>query len=133
MSALSIRKIAPAVIACVLAMLLLALPVYAMPRGIEESAADEITGTADPAPIGDGLEDNTFTVTEEEARARGNLGDTDGDGKIEGENTTAVEQDPMHAAQYAASRSSWITAAVCIVAVVTLILIIVAMIPKKRM
>ena len=127
MSALSIRKLALTVIACVLWVLLLALPAYAMPWGMTETTAHDTVRTTDPSPIGDGMEDIG------EAKARGNLGDTDGDGVIEGNHTTTPEQDPMHAAENMVSQSGgWIAAAFCIAAVVTLLILIVVLIPKKR-
>ena len=59
---------------------------------------------------------------------------TDGDGKIEGENNAPAEKDPIDAIENMTSRSGgWITVAACIAAIIALVLIIVALIPKKRM
>ena len=132
MSTLPIRKITLIIIACALTVLLLALPAYAMPRGIEETTAgNSMINTTDPPPIGEGIEETAENQTE----MRGNLGDTDGDGIIEGDRTTtSPEQDPVHAAESMLSRrGGWITAAFCIAAVVALLILIVALIPKKRM
>ncbi len=130
MSAYSIRKIALMITACMLAIFLLCLPAYALPSETQESAAESVT---DPPPIADGIEDDALFSNRENDMARGNLGDTDGDGRIEGQNNSPAEHDPIDAIENMNERSGgWITVAVCIAAIIALILIIVALIPKKR-
>ena len=121
------------IMALVLAATLLRLPAYAQPTAGESVMTDDITGTTDPAPEGEGTPHEGSSVTDGAIGENGNLGDTDGDGKVESKVTTAVERDPIDAIENMTRRNGgWITAAVCIAVVVALILIIVALIPKKR-
>lgn len=131
MSAHSIRNIALMLTVCMLAISLLCLPAYALPSETRDMAAES---TIDPPPIAEGIEDDALFPNTGNRMARGNLGDTDGDGKIEGENNAPAEKDPIDAIENMTSQSGgWITVAACIAAIIALVLIIVALIPKKRM
>lgn len=128
MSTLLIRRWIALGLALILTASLLVLPTYALPWGSESETANGRADMTDPPPIGEGLPGEGA-----QEHARGNLGDTNGDGIIERENTPATEQDPMHAAEELTSRrGGWVIAMISVLAVVAVILLIVALVPKKR-
>ena len=116
------------------AALLLCLSVSVLPvaaKRAEPRMSPDIQMT-EPVSEGEETPRKGSPVTDGALGRSGNLGDTDGDGRIEGE-TRPAEQDPMHAVQNMSQRyGGWITTALCIIIAISLILIIVAMIPKKH-
>jgi hypothetical protein len=130
MSALPLRKIALMLLVCLSAVFLLSLPTQAMMRERQPRMAESVT---DMPPSGEGLDENALYPNPERPMARNNLGDTDGDGKIEGQNTPSKEHDPIQAIEEMAQQEGgWVTLAFCIAAIIALVLIIVALIPKKH-
>lgn len=102
-----------------LAAFLLCLPAAAMPARMTDNASR------------DGMLGEASSIIDDVIDETGNLGDTDGDGVIERRSVT--EQDPAHAADEAMEGGNgWIVAAICVVAVISMILVIVALIPKRR-
>ena len=101
-----------------------------MMRERQPRMAEDVT---DLPPSGEGLDENALYPNPERPMERNNLGDTDGDGKIEGQNTPSKEHDPIQAIEEMAQQDGgWVTVAFCIAAIIALILIIVALIPKKH-
>ena len=130
MSALSLRKIALMLLVCLSAVFLLSLPTQAMMRERQPRMDESVT---DAPPIGEGIDENALYPNPERPMARDNPGETDGGGKIEGQNTPSKEHDPIEAIEEMAQQDGgWVTVAFCIAAIIALILIIVALIPKKR-
>ena len=130
MSALPLRKLALMLLICLSAVFLLSLPTQAMMREKQTRIAESVTA---PPPIGEGIDENALYPNPERPMARNNPGDTDGDGKIEGQSTPSKEHDPIEAIEEMAQQDGgWVTVAFCIAAIIALILIIVALIPKKR-
>jgi hypothetical protein len=130
MSALPLRKIALMLLVCLSAVFLLSLPTQAMMRERQPMMAEDVT---DLPPSGEGLDENALYPNPERPMERNNLGDTDGDGKIEGQNTPSKEHDPIQAIEEMAQQDGgWVTVAFCIAAIIALVLIIVALIPKKH-
>ena len=128
MSAHFIRNIALMITACMLAISLLCLPVCARTAESQNIAVESVT---EPPSIGEEIDENALFPNRHNL-TRGNLGDTNGDGKIEGDNHF-VDQDPIHAIEnMSAQNGGWITVIACIAAIIALVLIIVALIPKKR-
>lgn len=130
MSALPLRKIALMLLVCLSAVFLLSLPTQAMMQERQPRMAEDVT---DMPPSGEGLDENALYPNPERPMERNNLGDTDGDGKIEGQNTPSKEHDPIQAIEEMAQQDGgWVTVAFCIAAIIALVLIIVALIPKKH-
>ena len=131
MSAHTLRSITALTLACVLMALLLCLPAHAMPTtAIRRADAENIVDINTPIPEGEETLRESSPVTDGGMESR--LPRDAEDNPNGRHQNDAAEQDPHSIIDQMVERDhGWITVVLCILLVISLLIIIATMIPKK--